>query len=244
MRIAVIPARGGSKRIPRKNIKPFCGKPMLAWPIEAARRSGCFERIMVSTEDGEVAAVAQEAGAEVPFWRPRALASDCATTAAVMKHAVDWCAEHGCAADPVCCIYATAPFLQSADLRAGLARLEEQQCDYVFSVTPFAAPIQRAVRLTGAGRVAMLQPEFFHVRSQDLEPTYHDAAQFYWGRCHAWRAERRVFSCASAAVVLPRDRVQDIDTPQDWARAEQLFRNLCAQASCRSGGPRRENAHR
>ena len=224
MKIAVIPARGGSKRIPRKNIKSFCGKPMIAWSIVAARRSGCFERIIVSTDDNEVAEVARSEGAEVPFRRPPALADDLATTGAVMKHAVEWCASHGPSPDPVCCIYATAPFVRPADIRAGLELLVDRRSDYVFTVTQYPAPIQRALRITASGHVEMFQPEFFAARSQDLEPAYHDAAQFYWGRFDAWRAERPIFSPAAIALKLPRDRVQDIDTPEDWARVELLSR--------------------
>lgn len=231
MRIAVIPARGGSRRIPRKNIKPFCGKPMIAWSIEAAHASGCFDRVIVSTEDVEVSRVASEFGAEVPFKRPAKLADDFTGTLAVMKHAVDWCAAHGPVPEQVCCIYATAPFLQADDLRRGRNLLASEDCDYVFSVAPFEAPIQRALRVGPSGRVAMFQPECFSARSQDLEPAYHDAAQFYWGRFEAWRAERPMFSPSAVAVILAKDRVQDIDTPEDWTRAELMFRVL------RSGDP-------
>ncbi|MGH8114385.1 MAG: pseudaminic acid cytidylyltransferase [Rhodanobacteraceae bacterium] len=224
MMIAVIPARGGSKRIPRKNIKPFRGRPMITWSIEAAQRSACFDRIIVSTEDEEVADVARAAGAEVPFLRPRSLADDLTTTGAVMKHAVEWCTSHGPTPDPVCCIYATAPFVQPADIRAGLDLLVAEGADYAFTVTPYSAPIQRALRVIASGRVAMFQPEFFTARSQDLEPSYHDAAQFYWGRFDAWKNERPIFSPAAVALKLPRSRVQDIDTPEDWTRAELLSR--------------------
>lgn len=231
MRIAVIPARGGSKRVPRKNIKPFCGRPMIAWPIEAAQRSGCFDRIIVSTEDAEVAETAEAAGAEVPFVRPLHLADDFTTTGAVMKHAIEWCASQGFSPDPVCCIYATAPFVRPADIRAGLDLLVAEGVEYALTVARYAAPIQRALRITASGRVAMFQPGFFAVRSQDLEPSYHDAGQFYWGRFDAWNNERPIFSSAAAALKLPMDRVQDIDTPEDWVRAELLWRILQAGAS-------------
>jgi len=224
VRIAVIPARGGSKRIPRKNIKPFCGKPIIAWSIEAARASGCFDRIIVSTDDREIADVARQAGAEVPFVRPPELADDSTGTLAVMKHAVEWCGAHGLTADPVCCIYATAPFLQPHDLQAGLDLLLSEGCDFAFAVTKYPAPIQRALRISAEGRVAMFQPECFTARSQDLEPAYHDAAQFYWGRSSAWIAGLPIFSQASAAVILPNYRVQDIDTPDDWLLAERMFK--------------------
>lgn len=226
MRIAVIPARGGSKRIPRKNIKPFGGKPMIAWPIAAAQASGCFDRIIVSTDDEEIAGVARQSGAEVPFMRPPELADDSTGTIAVMKHAIEWCADNGPPPDPVCCIYATAPFVRPADLREGLDLLQGEDCEYVFTATEYVAPIQRALRISPAGRVSMLNPEYFTARSQDLEPAYHDAAQFYWGRASAWAAGHAIFSPAAVALLLPRYRVQDIDTPDDWTRAERMFRTF------------------
>ncbi|RKX24313.1 MAG: pseudaminic acid cytidylyltransferase, partial [Candidatus Zixiibacteriota bacterium] len=186
MNIAVIPARGGSKRIPRKNIKEFCGKPMIAWSIEAALESRCFERIIVSTDDAEIATVAQNYGAEVPFMRPDSLANDYTGTIPVIRHAVEWLVEHEERPENVCCLYATAPFVQSHDLQHGLELLQLQQCDYAFSVTSYAFPIQRAIRITSEQRVEMFQPEHFMTRSQDLEEAYHDAGQFYWGTALAW----------------------------------------------------------
>ena len=226
MRLAVIPARGGSKRIPRKNIRPFCGRPMVAWSIQAARDSGCFDRIVVSTDDDEIADVARTAGAEVPFLRPASLSDDHTGTIPVIAHAIEWQRTNGEAPDAVCCIYATAPFVRAADLRAGLEALQASGAAYAFSVTTYASPIQRALRLTPAGRVAMFQPELFNTRSQDLEEAYHDAAQFYWGRADAWAQGLPIFSADAVPIVLPRHRVQDIDTAEDWTRAEWLFRAL------------------
>ncbi|EPC04101.1 hypothetical protein L861_01980 [Litchfieldella anticariensis FP35 = DSM 16096] len=226
MNVAIIPARGGSKRIPRKNIKVFCGKPMIAWSIEAARDSGCFERIIVSTDDEEIAGIAHQWGAEVPFVRPAELANDYAGTLPVIRHAVTWIQDQGQTFEAVCCLYATAPFVQPEDLRHGLECLETSDADYAFSVTSYAFPIQRAIRLTPDGRVAMFHPEHYHTRSQDLEEAFHDAGQFYWGRADAWLAEKPVFGHDSTPVVIPRHRVQDIDTLEDWQRAEWLFRAL------------------
>lgn len=237
MRIAVIPARGGSKRIPRKNIRPFCGKPMIAWPIAAAQASGCFDRIVVSTDDEEVARVAKEAGAEVPFMRPAALADDHTPTIPVVAHAIGQLRAAGAAAEAVCCIYATAPFLQPAGLREGLALLQQEGCQYAFSVTSFPSPIQRAFRITGERRIEMFHPELFPVRSQDLEPAFHDAAQFYWGRAEAWLEGRPIFSRDAAPVILPRHLVQDIDTPEDWISAEAMFRALHPSTSNHAGQP-------
>jgi len=229
MKLAVVPARGGSKRIPRKNLKLFCGKPMLAWSIANAQRSGCFDRIIVSTDDAEIAAVARECGAEVPFLRPAELSDDHTGTIPVIRHATDACLLTD--SDLVCCIYATAPFTQAHDLRRGLELMHTTDADYAFSVTSYAFPIQRAVRITAAGRVEMFDPEQFQTRSQDLEEAYHDAGQFYWGRAAAWRAQRPIFARGSVPVMLPRHRVQDIDTLEDWVRAEWLFRAMQAEAA-------------
>ena len=224
--VAVIPARGGSKRIPRKNIRMFCGRPMIVWSIEAARASGCFDRILVSTDDAEIAALAEAHNAEVPFLRPEALADDHTGTLPVMAHAVAALEEVGEPLSAVCCICATARFLEADDLREGLSRLRESGADYVFAATPYAFPIQRAIRIVEGGAVGMFDPSAFECRSQDLEPAYHDAGQFYWGRPEAWKECRPIFTSAARVVVLPRYRVQDIDDYDDWLRAELMFRAL------------------
>ena len=207
MKIAVIPARGGSKRIPRKNIKLFCGKPMIAWSIEAARASGLFDHIVVSTDDAEIAEVAKAHGAEVPFMRPVALSDDHTATSPVVAHAIEWYREYGHMPDPVCCIYATAPFVTAADLQRGLQTLTDTGSDFAFSVTSYAFSIQRAIRLTNEGRVEMLQPEHFNTRSQDLKEAYHDAGQFYWGRAEAWLSGKMIIGPHASVVRLPRYRV-------------------------------------
>jgi pseudaminic acid cytidylyltransferase len=229
MRLAVIPARGGSKRIPRKNIKNFCGKPIIAWSIEAALDSRCFDTVIVSTDDTEIAEVAKRLGADVPFMRPDHLSDDNTGTTPVVRHAIQWCQQLGHSPDQVCCIYATAPFVSAEDLRRGQLALVESASDYSFSVTSYAFPIQRAVRITPANRVEMFNPEHFNTRSQDLEEAFHDAGQFYWGTADAWLHERRIFGANSVPVLLPRHRVQDIDTPEDWVRAEWLFKALRSQ---------------
>lgn len=229
MKVAIIPARGGSKRIPRKNIKPFCGKPMIAWSIEASLQSGCFDRVIVSTDDAEIARVAKASGAEVPFVRPPELSDDHTGTISVIAHAIDWMNRNVGPVDLACCLYATAPFVTADDLRRGLEILQGNSCDYAFSVTSYAFPIQRAIRINGNGRVEMFSPEHFTTRSQDLGEAFHDAGQFYWGRAEAWLAGRVIFGAASIPVMLPRHRVQDIDTAEDWLRAEWLFKALRAQ---------------
>lgn len=229
MKLAVIPARGGSKRIPRKNIKPFCGKPMIAWSIEAAQQSGCFDRVIVSTDDAEIAEVARQCGAAVPFIRPAELSDDHTGTIPVIRHAIEWVNAQGGVVEQACCLYATAPFVSADDIRRGLSILTEAECDYAFSVTSYAFPIQRAIRVTDSGRVEMFNASHFNTRSQDLEEAWHDAGQFYWGRADAWLQGRMIFSPASAPVRLPRHRVQDIDTPEDWVRAEWLFKAMHVQ---------------
>lgn len=230
MKLAIIPARGGSKRIPRKNIKSFCGKPMIAWSIEAARLAGCFDRIIVSTDDTEIADVASSHGAEVPFMRPPELSDDHTGTIPVIAHAVDWLNRSAGPIGFACCLYATAPFVQAEDLQRGFEVLKSSGADYAFSVTSYAFPIQRAIRITTDQRVEMFSPEHFNTRSQDLEEAFHDAGQFYWGRAAAWLAGKSLFSRDAAPVLLSRHRVQDIDTPEDWERAEWLFKAMHSQA--------------
>jgi N-acylneuraminate cytidylyltransferase len=220
----VIPARGGSKRIPRKNLREFCGKPMIAWSIEAALASGCFAEVIVSTDDAEIASVAEDYGASVPFSRPAELADDFTPTIPVVSHAIQWLAANQGAPGQVCCLYATAPFARPEDIRLGQRVLDETGGDYALTVTSYAFPIQRAVRLTSDGWMEMFWPEHFQTRSQDLEEAFHDAGQFYWGRAEAWLAGRPFFRQGTAPVVLPRHRVQDIDTLEDWERAEMMFR--------------------
>ncbi|OWV27546.1 pseudaminic acid cytidylyltransferase [Halomonas campaniensis] len=228
-RIAIIPARGGSKRIPRKNIKDFCGKPMVAWSIEAAKASGCFDRIIVSTDDREIAKVAEQWGAEAPFLRPNDLADDYTGTLPVIRHAVEWLNDHEMMVGYACCVYATAPFVTPEDIQRGWELMQQSVASFVFSVTSYAFPIQRAIRITENGRVAMFNPEHFQTRSQDLEEAWHDAGQFYWGTADSWLEEKMIFGEDSVLVKLPRNRVQDIDTPEDWARAEWLFKAMQAE---------------
>ena len=224
--VAIIPARGGSQRIPRKNLKLFNGEPMIVGSIRTALSSGLFERVVVSTDDGEIAEVARAHGAEVPFMRPAELADAYTGTAAVVEHALGALRENYQFA---CCIYATAPLLQARFLRAGLASLRENpQASYVFSVCAFAAPVQRALTLDEQGRLTALYPEFRLTRSQDLAPAYQDAGQFYWGRSEAWLRGDALFSECSLPLILPRHFVQDIDNEEDWLRAEYLYSALKA----------------
>ena len=231
MRLAVIPARGGSKRIPRKNIRLFGGRPIIAYSIAAARESGLFDRIVVSTDDAEIADVAMQYGAEVPFLRPHEIADDYTGTNAVVKHAIQWFDGRGELVDYACCIYATAPFLRSKYLREGFEKLSASDRSFAFSVTSFAFPIQRSIRISAAGTVEVLYPEHMFTRSQDLPEAFHDAGQFYWGRAEAFLSDVVLFSPASLPVVLPRYLVQDIDTMEDWYRAELMHIALTDNSS-------------
>ncbi len=225
--VAIVPARGGSKRIPRKNIRSFRGTPLLIRTIETLRQADLFDRIVVSTDDDEIAAMGVDAGAEVPFRRPAELADDHTGARPVIMHAIKALEEIlGDELGPVCIVYPTAVFVRPDDLRQGLAQLEESEAEFVFSAVAYDAPIQRALRRRADGTCELVWPEHTLTRSQDLEEAYHDAGQFYWGRRDAWLAGRPVFASKSLFHVLPRWRVQDIDTQDDWTRAELIHRLL------------------
>ncbi|MFC2570823.1 MAG: pseudaminic acid cytidylyltransferase [Campylobacter sp.] len=221
--IAVIPARGGSKRIPRKNIKPFCGKPMIAYSIEAAIRAGIFDEIIVSTDDEEIADIAKTAGASVPFMRPKELSDDYTATGAVVEHAIKFLQARGDRIKFVCTIYATAPLIDEFYIKLGLEKLRASNAKNAFSCTSMPFPIWRTFKIAKDGRCEMFWRENFAKRSQDLEEAYQDAGQFYWTNLDAPSSDEIFFGRDSIAIVLPRHLVQDIDTPQDWIRAEFLY---------------------
>lgn len=226
MRLAVIPARGGSKRIAKKNIREFHGQPMLVWSIQTAIQSQCFDRIIVSTDDEEIAQIALANGAEVPFMRPAELSDDHTGTIPVIAHAINWQNHNGQTVTEACCIYATAPFIKAGDLQRGLNALSGPNVDYAFAVTHFAFPIQRAIRITSNQQIEMFQPECFNMRSQDLTEAFHDAGQFYWGQAQAWLNGKCIFAENSVPILLPRYLVHDLDTPEDWEEAELFFEFL------------------
>ena len=223
MNLAIIPARGGSKRIPDKNIREFAGKPLIAYSISAAKSSGLFEKVIVSTDSEQVAEIARMYGAEVPFLRPPELSDDIVGTRPVTTHAINYCVEHMFKPDYTCCIYATAPFLQTQYLKEGLEKLQANpDRSFSFSVTSFPFPVQRAISIGEAG-IRPMFPESINRRSQDLEEAFHDAGQFYWGRTEDYVTNKSIFSEHSLPVILPRHLVQDIDTPEDWHRAELMY---------------------
>lgn len=221
--VAIIPARGGSKRIPGKNIKLFCGKPMIVYSVEAARESGLFDRIIVSTDSTEIASVARECGAEVPFMRPPELSDDKASTDQVLQHVLKRLMEAGERVEQLCCIYATAPFIRAEYLREGQGLLRQRKATACFSVTTFPFPIFRSLKITDNGMLEMFWPEHRTTRSQELPEAYHDAGQFYWLDAAKYLEEGRLYSREAVPVVIPRYLVQDIDTMEDWETAERMF---------------------
>ncbi|MCT7574916.1 pseudaminic acid cytidylyltransferase [Aliarcobacter butzleri] len=220
--VAIIPARGGSKRIPKKNIKNFHGKPLIAYSIEVALKSKLFDKVIVSTDDEEIAKIAKEFGAEVPFLRPKELSDDFTGTGAVINHAISFLKEQGEEIDFVCAIYATAPFLQEKYLIEGFLKLKNSNAKNAFSCTSMPFPIQRTFKITEDERCEMFWKENFMKRSQDLEDAFQDAGQFYWSNLNI-KSDEIMFSKDSIPIILPRHLVQDIDTLEDWTRAEFMY---------------------
>ena len=222
MNIAIIPARGGSKRIPRKNIKEFCGKPMLAYAINAAKESGLFNHVIVSTDDAEIAQIANKCGALTPFVRPCELANDYTPTVPVISHAIYAVRDLGWQFENVCCIYPSVPFIQINDLIDTLKHIIKNNVSFCFPITNFPSSIQRAFRILNDGRLAPFNLEFENVRTQDIEEAYYDAGQFYWGTAETWLTKSNIHS-NGLGHLIPNWRVVDIDTPEDWLRAELLY---------------------
>ena len=223
MRIAIIPARGGSKRIPRKNIRLFAGRPIIEWPISVALESGLFDQIIVSTDDTEIAEIASAAGASVPFMRPENLSDDYADTKSVVRHAIS---ELKLETEPevqVCCIYPTSVFVDTQLLSEGLEKLMGGNARFVLSITSADPSVYRSFSKTVDGRITMLFPENYVKRTQDLPNLYCDAAQFYWAAVGAWQSDLQIFGPDSIGVFLDPSRVQDIDTESQWLSAERIF---------------------
>jgi N-acylneuraminate cytidylyltransferase len=223
--IAIIPARGGSKRIPRKNIKEFCGQPMISYAIAAAKESGLFDRIIVSTDDEEIACISNKWGAETPFYRPVELANDYTATAPVIAHAIEACQNLGWKFDNVCCIYPCVPFIKITDLVGALALMHNSELNYCFPVTEYPSSIQQALKLSNDFKTKPFYPEYEIKRTQDLEPAYYDAGQFYWGAKDLWLTNPNIHS-SGLGYLIPNWRVVDIDTPEDLLRAELIYRSI------------------
>lgn len=221
--LAIIPARGGSKRIPRKNIKDFLGKPIIAYSIEAALDSGLFEEVMVSTDDNEIAEIAIKYGAKIPFFRSEKTANDFAHVAEVIEEVLDSYRSENKQFDNFCCIFSTAPFISKKRLKEGYELMLKNNFDSVFPVLKFSYPIQRALKIENE-KVSMILPENFNKRSQDLMPAYHDSGQFYWMKTQEFYKQKRVFAENSGAIILSEMEVQDIDTIEDWEVAEMKYK--------------------
>lgn len=227
LNIAIIPARGGSKRIPRKNIKEFCGKPMIVWAIDAAMKSNLFEHIIVSTDDAEIASIAITHGAEVPFFRPHELSDDLTPTVPVLAHAVQECINLGWHIDYACCIYPCVPFLVVDDLKKSFDIINETNATFIFPVAEYVHPIQRAMRQLTNRKMEFFNPQYELTRTQDLEKSYHDAGQFYWGKASSWLSHKKMHT-DGLGMVIPNWRVVDIDNFDDWMRAELFFKVLAS----------------
>lgn len=234
--LAIIPARGGSKRIEHKNIKDFCGAPVIAYSIRAALRAGCFSRVLVSTDDAEIARVAVELGAEVPFMRSDKTSDDFATTADVINEVLDCLEVKGETYDAIACIYATAPFITPERLRDAVAMIERSEAQSVFTCVEYSYPIQRSLAIGEDGRISMRYPEYAGSRSQDLPKTYHDAGQFYVSTVRSFRDCGSLWGPDTRPIVLPELEVQDLDTITDWKLAEMKFR-LLGRVPVEQGAP-------
>jgi pseudaminic acid cytidylyltransferase len=224
MNVAIIPARGGSKRIPKKNIKNFLGKPIIAYSIEAAVNSNLFDKVIVSTDSSEIADIAVKYGAEVPFIRSKKLSNDLTPTAPVLENAVNLLESFGYKIEYFCCIYPTAPFVRAEYLRKGYNFLRDKGCSAVFSITTFDFTIYRAVRLSDDGKVRMVYPKYKTTRSQDLTEAYHDAGQFYWFDKERFMKKPTLLPDDCYPIILPRNLTQDIDTMEDWHIAESMYK--------------------
>ena len=218
--LCIVPARGGSKRLPRKNIRPFRGRPIIEWSISAAAESGLFAKVMVSTDDDEIASVARAAGAEVPFLRSPGASDDHATTSDVLLEVLARYAQLGERFEFACCLYPTAPFVRADDLRSGFGELLSSEFDVVMPIAAFSYPIWRSLKRDDKGAVLLNFPENLNVRSQDLPSAYHDAGQWYWFRTGMFLQQRVLMGQNTGSLLLPPSRVQDIDTEEDWSMAE------------------------
>jgi len=221
--VAIIPARGGSKRIPRKNIKPFLGKPIISYSIHAALASGLFDTVMVSTDDEEIAEIAKQAGAEVPFFRSEKNSDDYATVAMVLNEVLESFKTEGIEFEYLCCIYPTAPFVTPEKIKSAMSQIIEHKAEAVVPVLQFSFPIQRSVRIESP-YLKMLWPENYNARSQDLEPVYHDSGQFYCLEVQSFLKQQILYPEKALPLILPESEAQDIDNEEDWKLAEVKYR--------------------
>tara|TARA_X000000950_G_scaffold204072_1_gene245686 strand:+ start:25996 stop:26685 length:690 start_codon:yes stop_codon:yes gene_type:complete len=223
MNLAIIPARGGSKRIPRKNIKDFCGHPIIKYPIQEAKKSNLFDKIIVSTDDEEIAEIAKSFNAETPFLRPKEFSDDHSSTVSVVVHAINFLKKEGYNFENICCIYPCSPLLRSKDLIASLNFMREMQCESCIPICEFSSAPQKALKIKEDGRLDWIYSDFKLSRTQDLEQTYHDIGSFYWATQARWLSED---ISQGVGYIFNSSRVVDIDTSSDWKRAELLYKSL------------------
>lgn len=223
MRIAIIPARGGSKRIKKKNIKLFHGKPIIAWSIQTVLKSDIFDQVIVSTDDEEIADISKIFGASVPFMRPNNISDDYTDTKTVICHSINWLIRHDVKPDSVCCVYPTSPLLISEDLKKASKLVDMYPESFILPVCEYQYPINRALELESNGSIKPIKPEYMHRRSQDIKEAYHDAGQFYFGKTELWLKNKNILENNNMPIIIPRLRAQDIDNLEDWSLAEKLF---------------------
>lgn len=228
--LAIITARGGSKRIPHKNIKIFCGKPIIAYSIQAALESKLFDEVMVSTDDERIASIAKEYGANVPFMRSEENANDFATTRDVLDEVMKTYKNQGKTFDYMCCIYPTAPFVTVKKLQEAFSLLRSAKTEQVVPVVKFSFPPQRCYVIDAENNLRYKWPENQPKRSQDLEPFYHDAGQFYFYDANVFYQHKNTVELITKALVLPDLEVQDIDNEEDWAIAEMKYQLMTKKA--------------
>jgi pseudaminic acid cytidylyltransferase len=223
MNVAIIPARGGSKRIPKKNIQKMKGLPIIAWTIRSVIKSGIFDRVIVSTDSNQIANISKKYKAETPFTRPKNLSSDYTVTSAVIKHAIKWLEANNCNPENICCIYPTSASISSKDLKKGLKKLKSNKFNYVFSVQKNNNNIFRSFKKDNKGNLKMIFPQNYKKRTQDLGSVYNDAGQFYWAKTKTWLKQKKIFEGRSSIIEIPRSRSIDIDTLEDWKLAEKIY---------------------
>ena len=223
MKVAVIPARIGSKRVKKKNIKIFLGKPMIYWAIQAAKKSKIFDMIIVSTDNNQIAKMARKFKAEAPFLRPKNLSGDKTPVSNVVAHSISWLKDNGYKPSYVCCIFATAAFVKSSDIKEGFKKIKKNKWNYVFSATNFSHPIYRSFQKKINGGLKMIfKKNYFGKNTQYFKESYHDAGQFYWGKASSWLKLKPIFSKSSTIIKIPRLRAHDIDTIEDWKIALKI----------------------
>ena len=224
MNVAIIPARAGSKRIPKKNIKKFQGKPIFYWPLIAAKKTNLFDKIILSTDSKSIAKIGKKYNMDVPFLRPKNISGDHASTSSVISHAIRWLRNNNVNPKFICCIYPTAAYLNPKDLITGYKKIKKNKWDYVFSGGKFNSSIFRSFKKNRFNGLKMLFSKYYKKRTQDIFDTYHDAGQFYWGRSESWLKEKPIFAKNSTIVEIPTWRIHDIDTIEDWKTAEKMWK--------------------